>query len=135
MVKVRRGTGPGSNQSPGERTHIMSNGPNFIIVHVGDTAKARQFYGETLGYTVEAESPGFVQFNSTNGTTLALSTEQGGDPVELWWFVEDADASHDTMRTNGIEIVSAPRDEPFGRAFAIKDPSGNTLNLLQLPAG
>lgn len=113
----------------------MGNGPNFIIMHVRDTSKARQFYGETLGYTVEAESPDFVQFKAINGTTLALSTEQGGDPVELWWFVEDADASHDSMRANGVEIVSAPRDEPFGRAFAIKDPSGNTLNLLQPAAG
>lgn len=113
----------------------MSTGPNFVIMHVRDISKTRQFYTDTLGYTLETESSAFVQFKSNNGTILALSTEVGGDPVELWWFVEDADATHETMRADGIEMVSAPRDEPFGRAFAIKDPSGNTLNLLQLPAG
>jgi predicted enzyme related to lactoylglutathione lyase len=113
----------------------MSTGPNFIIMHTRDMAGAQQFYTDTLGYTVEVGSPNFVQFKATDGTTLALSTEEGGEPVELWWFVDDADATHETMRSGGIDIVSAPRDEPFGRAFAIKDPSGNTLNLLQLPAG
>jgi predicted enzyme related to lactoylglutathione lyase len=113
----------------------MSTGPNFIVMHTRDMAGAQQFYTDTLGYTVEVGSPNFVQFKSTNGATLALSTEEGSEPVELWWFVEDADATHETMRSKGVDIVSAPRDEPFGRAFAIKDPAGNTLNLLQLPAG
>jgi predicted enzyme related to lactoylglutathione lyase len=113
----------------------MSTGPHFIIVHTRDIAGAQQFYTDTLGYTVEVGSPDFVQFKSTDGPTLALSTEEGGESVELWWFVEDADETHETMRSKGVNIVSAPRDEPFGRAFAIKDPAGNTLNLLQLPAG
>jgi predicted enzyme related to lactoylglutathione lyase len=112
----------------------MGTGPNFVIMHTRDMAGTQQFYTDTLGYTVEVGSPDFVQFKATDGTTLALSTEEGGEPVELWWFVEDADATHESMRSKGIDIVSAPRDEPFGRAFAIKDPAGNTLNLLQLPA-
>jgi predicted enzyme related to lactoylglutathione lyase len=113
----------------------MSTGPNFIIMHTRDMAGTQEFYTDKLGYTVEVGSPDFVQFKATDGITLALSTEEGGEPVELWWFVEDADATHETMQSEGIDIVSAPRDEPFGRAFAIKDPAGNTLNLLQLPAG
>ena len=113
----------------------MSTGPHFTLVHVRDMEGARRFYTETMGYTLETDSPGFVQFQSTNGTTLALSAEEGGDPVELWWFVADADGTHEQMRQQGVEIVSAPHDEPFGRALAVKDPSGNTLNLLQLPAG
>lgn len=113
----------------------MSTGPNFIVIHTRDMAGAQQFYTDRLGYSVEVGSPNFVQFKSTDGTALALSTEEGDEPVELWWFLEDADATHETMRSEGIDIVSVPRDEPFGRAFAIKDPSGNTLNLLQLPAG
>jgi predicted DNA-binding transcriptional regulator YafY len=30
----------------------MGNGPNFIIIHVRDISKARQFYTETLGYSL-----------------------------------------------------------------------------------
>lgn len=113
----------------------MSTGPHFILMHVRDMAQARQFYTETLGYTLETDSPSFVQFKTTDGAILALSTDEGSDPVELWWFVDDADATHETMRAGGVEISTPPKNEPFGRILAIKDPSGNILNMLQLPAG
>jgi predicted enzyme related to lactoylglutathione lyase len=29
--------------------------------------------------------------------------------------------------------VSQPTDEPFGRAFTIKDPAGNSINMFQPP--
>ena len=112
----------------------MLNGPSLILLHVHDIDKTRKFYTDSLGYQVEAEQPGFVQFANTGGATLALSQQEGGDPVELWWFVQDADATHDELRSRGVQIVNPPKDEPFGRALAIKDASGHRLNLLQLPS-
>jgi predicted enzyme related to lactoylglutathione lyase len=84
---------------------------------------------------VEAEQPGFVQFRRPrDGATFALSrTEEGTDRVELWWFVDNADAEHAALKARGVEVVTPPHDEPFGRAFTIKDPSGAAQNLLQLP--
>ena len=34
-----------------------------------------------------------------------------------------------------VEIVHPPKDEPFGRRLVIRDVAGNTLYLLQPPAG
>lgn len=113
----------------------MLQGLQFIILHVEDVDAARTFYTETLGLEVEAEQPGFVQFKQPGGgATFAISrTEAGTDPIELWWFVDDADATHAALARRGVEVVTPPHDEPFGRAFAIKDASGARQFLLQLP--
>jgi predicted enzyme related to lactoylglutathione lyase len=113
----------------------MISGPSYVIYHVSDLPAARRFYTETLGYSVEGESPAFVQFESRGGATLALGTEDQGAPIEVWWFVDDADAACTDLRAKGAEVVTPPHDEPFGRAFEIRDPGGNHVRLLQLPAG
>jgi len=106
---------------------------NFVLVHVANVAEARAFYIEKLGFTVEAEAPGFVQFTRADGASYALSQAGPGEEgTELWWFVDDADATHAALEAAGVPTVRPPHDEPFGRAFAMKDPSGNLLYMLQL---
>jgi catechol 2,3-dioxygenase-like lactoylglutathione lyase family enzyme len=115
----------------------MLQGLQFVILHVPDIAASRTYYAEKLGFEVEAEQPGFVQFRQPGagaGATFAISQDDGSrDRIELWWFVDDADGTHATLKAKGVEIVTLPHDEPFGRALSIKDVSGATLNLLQLP--
>jgi len=111
----------------------MLQGLQFVMTHVPDVARARDFYVEKLGFTVEAENPDFVQFRPTEaGAAFALGQEGHGDPVELWWYVDDADATHADLAAKGVEIVDPPHDMPFGRVFAIKEPAGATLYMLQL---
>lgn len=108
---------------------------SFVLAHVKDMAEARAFYTEKLGFTVADEAPGFVQFARKDGATYALSqAEPGAEGTELWWFVDDADATHAALAAAGVVTVQPPHDEPFGRAFAIEDPSGNRLYMLQLPS-
>lgn len=115
----------------------MVTGLNFVLVHVRDIARARAYYTEKLGLTVEAESPDFVQFAQPGGqgATFALSLDAEAKPSkdpELWWYVEDADAAHAELVSKGVEIASPLEDKPFGRTFAIKDSEGNTVYLLKL---
>lgn len=115
----------------------MLQGLNFVMVHVSDVAAARAFYTEKLGFAVEDEHPGFVQFKQPgSGAAFAIGqlTGPADERIELWWFVDDADAAHAALAKQGVEIVIPPHDEPFGRAFAVKDPVGNTLYMLQLPS-
>lgn len=110
---------------------------NFVLIHVDDVAKARAFYMETLGLTVADELPGFVQFappDDGQGAAFAI-LERPTEGPELWWDVENADAAYAELVQQGVKIVSEPEDKPFGRAFSIKDPAGNTLHLLQVPKG
>ena len=48
-------------------------------------------------------------------------------------MVDDADKSFAELQASGVEVIFAPKDLPFGRAFAIKDNAGDSCYLLQLP--
>ena len=114
----------------------MLLGLNFVMLHVPDIEQARAFYTEKLGFVVEAQQPTFVQFkqNAGMGAIFALQEQANFSPhqgVELWWMVDNADATYATLVSKGVEVVSQPTDEPFGRAFSIKDPAGNSINMFQ----
>jgi predicted enzyme related to lactoylglutathione lyase len=115
----------------------MLQGLNFVLLHVTDIEKATAFYTEKLGLVIEDQQPGFVQFKQPmgQGATFALSSEGDGTPiqnVELWWFVDDADATYADFAAKGVPMAQSLKDEPFGRTFAIQDPSGNTLYMMKL---
>lgn len=116
----------------------MLNGLNFVMVHVPNVEEAASFYTGKLGLEVDQQMPGFVQFKQPGGSgaVFSLGVAEGtegvqANPIELWWFVEDADAAHDELAGKGVEIASPLADEPFGRTFSIKDPAGHTLYMLQ----
>ncbi len=115
----------------------MLQGLDFVLLHVTDIEKATTFYTEKLGLVIEDQQPGFVQFKQPmgHGATFALSQEGDGTPVqnaELWWFVDDADATYADLVAKDVPVAQPLKDEPFGRTFAIKDPSGNTLYMMKL---
>lgn len=110
---------------------------NFVMLYVADVEKAIPFYTEKLGLRIEDRQEGFVQFKQPQGTGAILSLAQKGDgkPIqnaELWWLVDDADATFADLSAKGVEIAEGLKDEPFGRTFAILDPSGNTLYMMKL---
>lgn len=114
----------------------MINGLQFIIRHVDDVDAARTFYTEKLGFEVTAEQPGFVQFAAPNGANFAIARNTDDpyeQPLELWWHVDNADAAHAELVAKGVEIAFPPRDEPFGRAFAVKDPVAGDLRYMFQP--
>lgn len=116
----------------------MLTGLQFVMLHVSDVQKARAFYTEKLGLEIEGEQPDFVQFKQPAGMGATLAIGKGEEELhgpELWWFVEDAEAFYAKLKGQDVECVSEPHDEPFGRAFAIKDPAGYTLYMLQVGQG
>ena len=108
---------------------------NFVFLQVPDIQAVRDFYVETLGMAVEADSPTFLQLAhpSGGGATLGIGVGEtrGALPEVLWWTVQDTDAVHAALVERGVHIVSAPKDEPFGRTCAFADPAGNVLNIFQ----
>ena len=121
-------------------TLIMLQGLQFVILHIPDVQQVRAFYIEKLGFEVEDEQPDFIQFKAQQGATLALSKgdpkpTSEGEGIELWWFVDDADATYAELTAKNVRIGREPIDEPFGRTFSIIDPAGNSLYMLQLRRG
>jgi lactoylglutathione lyase len=114
----------------------MILGLDFVMLHVPNIVQARTFYTEKMGFAVEDQQPGFVQFKKLGelGAIFALQEDKEVAPyngVELWWIVDNADATYASLVSHDVEIMSRPTDEPFGRAFSIKDPTGNMINMFQ----
>ncbi|QBD76135.1 hypothetical protein EPA93_08980 [Ktedonosporobacter rubrisoli] len=115
----------------------MFKGLNFVLAHVPSIAAVLPFYTEKLGFEVELQMPDFVQFKQPNGqgASYALSAEGPAEPkssTELWWFVDDVEASLAQLQAREVPIVEGIADMPFGRTLTIADPAGNKLYLLQL---
>jgi lactoylglutathione lyase len=114
----------------------MILGLDFVMLHVPNIEQARPFYTEKMGFSIEDQQPGFVQFKQHEGmgAIFALQEDSGIAPhegVELWWMVDNADATYTSLVSQDVEIVSQPSDQPFGRAFIIKDPARNVINMFQ----
>jgi predicted enzyme related to lactoylglutathione lyase len=115
----------------------MLNGLNFVLAHVPSIAEVLPFYTEKLEFEIETQVPGFVQFKQPNGqgATYALSEEGNAEPkasTELWWYVDDAEATRKQLLARNIRLVEELADQPFGRTMTIADPAGNKIYLLQL---
>jgi catechol 2,3-dioxygenase-like lactoylglutathione lyase family enzyme len=50
--------------------------------------------------------------------------------VGFFLRVDDFDAAHERMRSAGVEFVTPPRDEPYGRVAVFVDIAGNRWDLL-----
>jgi predicted enzyme related to lactoylglutathione lyase len=48
----------------------------------------------------------------------------------LFLRVEDFEAAYDRMRDAGVEFVTDPRAEPYGRVAVFLDVAGNRWDLL-----
>jgi catechol 2,3-dioxygenase-like lactoylglutathione lyase family enzyme len=56
--------------------------------------------------------------------------EQYAGRVGLFLRVDDFDAQHERMTAAGVEFVSEPRDEPYGRVAVFRDVAGNRWDPL-----
>ena len=110
-------------------------GPDFIGIQAGDLDAARAFYTDIVGLTAAPHSPpGAVVFD-TKPIPFAVrspvvdlgATDRLGWGVAIWFGCDDADALHDHLAGQGIEIEFPPKDGPFGRYFAFRDPFGYTI--------
>lgn len=110
-------------------------GPDFIGIQIEDLDAARAFYTEVVGLKPASMSPpGAVVFDTkpipfaVRKPIDALKNLEGlGEGIALWFGCDDADALHDLLVERGIQIVFAPKDGPFGRYFAFRDPFGYTI--------
>src|SRR5229473_7105221 len=78
----------------------------------------------------------FSQFTTREGSMWAvMSRPDHAAPLgaELYLQVDDADAAYQTWKERGVDMVSEPHTEPFGRTFAFKDSDGRVLHALATP--
>ncbi len=100
----------------------------FVLEYVTDIEAAKQFYVEVLGLQVERYHPTFVQFS--NFAIASDESMSGNREPEVYWLVADAQAAFDDL-SQKRQVIFPLKQMPFGKVFAIKDPAGQPLYLLE----
>ncbi|MFN3255237.1 MAG: VOC family protein [Ilumatobacter sp.] len=123
---------------------------------VDDYDRAIDFYVHALGFDLVEDTPSttndgrpkrWVVVRPPGAATGLLLARADGERqrtaigmqfagrVGVFLRVDDFDASYRHMLDRGVEFVSAPRDEPYGRVAVFRDVAGNTWDLLGPPNG
>lgn len=106
----------------------------FTMYPVKDMARAKRFYGETLGLG----APSYDMMNAwvewdLAGGCLALTTwAEGVEPAanaggSIAFEVDDVDATVEKLGAAGATVKMAPFATPVCRMAVVVDPEGNAL--------
>jgi predicted enzyme related to lactoylglutathione lyase len=127
----------------------MLNGYAYITVLVSNQDQALKFYQETLGLELRMDVPfspeeRWVTVAPVGADYPEISLEvavspaqknaigqQAGDTVLVVFTTENADQSHADLTAKGVQVLGEPENVPWGRQFALKDPYGNLISVLQ----
>jgi len=118
---------------------LNPTGIAFVLFHVTDVARARKFYGETLGLKVCMEfepMPGrwWIEYDLGGPSALGVTNlELPGANVApspgLAIEVTNYDEALAALEQAGVKIQWGPNDYPMCRSFGFKDPDGNDIHL------
>ena len=125
---------------------VLADDALISFVATTDLERARAFYGDVLGLTLDDESP-FALVYQQNGTMLRITAVRELAPAAytvLGWAVPDIAASVRGLEERGVafeRFAGVDQDElgiwhaPSGARVAwFKDPDGNLLSVAEYPA-
>lgn len=125
---------------------------DLISIVVKEYDPAIDFFVNTLGFELVEDSPAFTSSGGRPkrwvvvrppgaATGLLLARADGDDQaavvgrqvagrVGFFLRVEDFDAAYARIRSAGVQFVSPPRSEAYGRVAVFVDIAGNKWDLL-----
>jgi catechol 2,3-dioxygenase-like lactoylglutathione lyase family enzyme len=133
------------------RFTIMKMRIDLMAIVVEDYDRAIEFFVNALGFELVEDSPSltndgrpkrWVVVRPPGGETgillaradgerqAAVVGEQFAGRVGFFLRVDDFDAAHARMTAAGVEFVTVPRTEPYGRIAVFLDIAGNRWDLL-----
>lgn len=123
----------------------------LVAVIVDDYDPAIAFFVEVLGFELVEDSPsltndgrakrwvvvrppgaqtGVLLAKADGPVQRAATGEQFAGRVGLFLRVDDFDAALARLRSAGVELVTEPRTEAYGRVVVFRDIAGNRWDLL-----
>jgi catechol 2,3-dioxygenase-like lactoylglutathione lyase family enzyme len=129
--------------------HMLGDTRTFSGFAVDDFAKAREFYGETLGVRIEVqdENEGLMTLHHPDNRDTWVYAKPDLQPANytiLNFQVDDIDAAVDALAARGVQFeryegfdqdekgIARGRAANRGPDIAwFKDPAGNILSVLQ----
>ena len=145
MLVAFASTASAQDATPPVRPRIT--GISHAAFYVNDMTKARAFYEGFLGFASPFSIPmgpagDLVWIKINDRQTVELFPAAKGDSVSERLYhialqVDDADAMRLYLRSRGIAVPpTTPTGRIGNRNFFVKDPSGNTVEIVQyLPDG
>ena len=124
---------------------------DLVAVIVSDYEEAIAFFVNTLGFDLVADEPSltndgrpkrWVVVQPTGGGTGLLLAQADGERqagvvgeqfagrVGLFLRVDDFDLTYQRLLGAGVEFVTEPRTEPYGKVAVFIDIAGNRWDLL-----
>jgi uncharacterized protein len=114
--------------------------PTWNELYTRDLAGSTRFYGAVFGHAFEPlpELPEGYRLVKVGGEVVAGMVQlsdaiaaPGTPPYWLTYFeLADVDAGFARARELGGELLSEPRDSPYGRWAAVRDPQGGVFALI-----
>jgi catechol 2,3-dioxygenase-like lactoylglutathione lyase family enzyme len=123
-----------------------------VAIVVDDYDQAIAFFTEALGFELAEDSPalttkdgrpkrwvvvrppgaetGILLARADGERQAAAVGNQVAGRVGFFLQVENFDAAYRRMTAAGVEFVTEPRDEPYGRVVVFLDISGNRWDLI-----
>lgn len=123
----------------------------LIAIVVSEYDPAIRFFVDALGFELIEDSPSLTNDGrpkrwvvvrppgAATGVLLARADgddqarvvgDQAAGRVGFFLNVDDLDAAHARMTAAGVEFLSAPRTEPYGRVVVFRDIAGNKWDLI-----
>jgi predicted enzyme related to lactoylglutathione lyase len=126
---------------------LFANTPAISSFAVNDLESAREFYGKTLGLTVEdlPYGGGLLSIRTADGHSVMVYPKPDFTPATytvLHFQVDDVDAAVDQLTSAGVPMDQYDGfdqdekgiDRSAGPAIAwFRDPAGNILAVTQRP--
>jgi predicted enzyme related to lactoylglutathione lyase len=121
---------------------MLQDAVAFSSFSVNDLAKAKDFYGQTLGLNV-SETNDLLELRLTGGGSLVIYPKDDHAPATftvLNFTVADIDKAVDELRDRGVVFEHYDHIETDERGIArgmgpniawFKDPAGNVLSVLE----
>lgn len=127
---------------------------DLVTVVVDDYDPAIAFFVDRLGFELVEDSPartndgrpkrwvvvrppggpaGLLLARADGPEQAAVVGRQFAGRVGFFLRVDDFDATHARFTAAGVEFVSPPRSEPYGRVAVFLDIAGNRWDLLGPP--
>jgi predicted enzyme related to lactoylglutathione lyase len=112
----------------------------FLMIIAPDLARAKEFYGTTLGFPLQSETDQRLVFTNVGadlvifkGTKDAPPAEHGAAASTTFVFeVPDLAAAMTDLKSKGVHFLhAAPARNEWGHYAAFNDPFGNVLELFE----
>lgn len=123
---------------------MLADKSSYSTIPVSDLGRAKQFYGETLGFAVDLDTEGGVMYRSGDTKFFVYPSRfKASGHTQMSWLVSDIKSDVAELKAKGIRfedfdipglkmVDGIAQTGPNVLTAWFKDPDGNLLGLTQV---